>query len=121
MCALLVGFQAALQRNARQSDSYTRSLLAYVNQLLAAFPETRPLVSSNPPILSRGTALLEPLTKRELQVLHLIAQGATNQEIARELAITVSTVKKHVGLIFAKLGVTHRTEAVARSRELGLI
>jgi LuxR family transcriptional regulator, maltose regulon positive regulatory protein len=67
------------------------------------------------------TALVEPLSPREIQVLRLLAAGATNQAIARELVVTLDTVKKHVGHILAKLGAANRTEAVARARQLGLI
>jgi LuxR family maltose regulon positive regulatory protein len=67
------------------------------------------------------TALVEPLSPREMQVLRLLAAGTTNQAIARELVVTLDTVKKHVGHILAKLGAANRTEAVTRARQLGLI
>ncbi len=65
--------------------------------------------------------ILEPLSERELQILRLMARGASNQEIADELVITVGTVKSHVTHIFGKLGAENRTKAVARARELGLL
>jgi LuxR family maltose regulon positive regulatory protein len=65
--------------------------------------------------------LVEPLSPRELEVLVLIAAGASNPEIARDLTISVNTVKRHVTNIFGKLGVTSRTLAVARGRELELV
>jgi len=65
--------------------------------------------------------LAEPLSERELEVLDLIAQGLTNREIADRLYITVGTVKRHINNIYGKLQVHHRTEAVARARELNLI
>jgi ATP/maltotriose-dependent transcriptional regulator MalT len=65
--------------------------------------------------------LAEPLTARELEVLRLLAAGTTNQRIARELVVTLDTVKKHVSHVLGKLGAANRTEAVTRARQLGLI
>jgi len=65
--------------------------------------------------------LIEPLSQRELEVLGLLAIGHTNQAVADELVIAVSTVKKHVNNIFGKLGVGNRTQAINRARELGLL
>jgi LuxR family maltose regulon positive regulatory protein len=65
--------------------------------------------------------LLEPLSERELEVLRLIAQGLSNQEISERLFLALDTVKGHNRKIFGKLQVERRTEAVARARELGLL
>jgi LuxR family maltose regulon positive regulatory protein len=65
--------------------------------------------------------LYEPLSERELEVLRLIAEGQSNAEVARALVIAVSTVKTHTNSIFGKLGVTSRTQAVARARALHLL
>jgi LuxR family maltose regulon positive regulatory protein len=65
--------------------------------------------------------LADPLTGRELQVLAMLAAGTPNRAIAKELFVTLFTVKKHVSHILDKLGAANRTEAVARARELGLI
>jgi len=70
---------------------------------------------------SASSVLVEPLTKREMEVLVLVAAGDSNQEIADQLVITVRTVKKHVTNILAKLGATNRTQAVARAREIDLL
>ena len=67
------------------------------------------------------TQLFEQLTARELQILQLIADGETNQEIANELVVAVNTVKKHISNIFGKLGVSNRVQAVAQARQLGLL
>jgi LuxR family maltose regulon positive regulatory protein len=67
------------------------------------------------------TGLVEPLTARELEVLRLLAAGAPNRAIARELVITLDTVKRHVSNLFRKLEVANRTQAVARARELELL
>jgi len=72
----------------------------------------------------RATAaqpLVEPLSERELEVLRLIAEGLSNAEIAEKLVIAQGTVKRHINNIYGKLGVTSRTQAVARGRELNLL
>jgi len=73
------------------------------------------------PSASSGQALIEPLSQRELEVLHLVALGRTNQEIARQLIVAPGTVKAHTASIYRKLDVANRTEAVARARELGIL
>jgi ATP/maltotriose-dependent transcriptional regulator MalT len=80
-----------------------------------------PLFRSKEPRSRSTEPLLDPLSLRELEVLHLIAIGDSNYEIAEQLVVAVSTVKRHVSNIFAKLGVTNRTQAVARAREFGII
>jgi LuxR family maltose regulon positive regulatory protein len=54
-------------------------------------------------------------------VLRWLAEGATNQEIAEHLVVSLTTVKKHVGSLFLKLVAENRTHAVARARELSLL
>jgi DNA-binding NarL/FixJ family response regulator len=65
--------------------------------------------------------LVEPLSERELEILALIARGASNREIADRLFIAEGTVKNHVTHILAKLGVRDRTQAALKARELGLL
>lgn len=92
----------------------------YVNKLLAASKaETKEerLTASVP----NHTGLVEPLTPRELEVLGLIAEGLSNQEICARLFLALDTVKGHNRRIFEKLQVQRRTEAIARAHELGLI
>src|SRR5262249_22274279 len=79
---------------------------------------------SGPPRSSRGSrttilGLTEPLTARETQVLHLLAVGAPNQQIADDLVVTLATVKKHITHVLGKLGAANRTEAASRARQLG--
>ena len=64
---------------------------------------------------------LDPLTARELDVVRLVARGASNREIARDLRISEATVKTHLLHIFEKLGVADRTSAVTTALERGLI
>ncbi len=74
--------------------------------------------SASPPKIK---GLVEPLSERELEILLLIAAGLRNKEIAEKLFISLNTVKTHLKNINSKLGATNRTEAVARSKELGLL
>ena len=68
-----------------------------------------------------GSELEEDLTERELELLDLVAGGASNRAIAHSLSISENTVKYHMKNILGKLGVQNRTEAVARAIHLGLI
>lgn len=69
----------------------------------------------------QATSLAEPLTDREMDVLRLLSEGHSNQEIAAALVITEDTVKRHNTHIFGKLDVSSRTQAVLRAQELGLL
>lgn len=64
---------------------------------------------------------LPELTEREREVLRLVATGATNKEMARQLFVAEATVKSHLVHIFTKLGVDNRARAVALAQETGLI
>ena len=68
-----------------------------------------------------GQALVEPLSPRELEVLHLMALGSTNQEIAQQLVVSTGTVKAHTASIYRKLDVANRTEAMAPARQRGIL
>jgi DNA-binding CsgD family transcriptional regulator len=68
-----------------------------------------------------GAQLDDPLSEREREVLNLLASGRTNSEIARDLFISVGTVKSHTGNIYRKLEAKNRAEALARARELEVL
>ena len=61
------------------------------------------------------------LSDRELEVLHELAAGRSNKEIAARLHVSPNTVKTHVARVFEKLGARRRTEAILRARELGIV
>jgi len=108
---------AALLREAAvrgMAPQYVGTLLAAFGALAGASPEhVRPGIAEQP--------LPEPLSERELETLHLLAQGLSNQEIAAVMVISLNTVKTHLKNVFAKLGVHRRQEAVTRARELKLL
>ncbi|RPI31179.1 MAG: helix-turn-helix transcriptional regulator, partial [Chloroflexota bacterium] len=108
--------------------------LEYVKSILAAFsasPASGELPgkrseASEPTGHSMASAdemtiLVEPLSRRELDVLRLICEGCSNQEIAGRLVLSLHTVKKHTSNIFSKLDIKSRTQAIARARELKLL
>jgi LuxR family maltose regulon positive regulatory protein len=86
----------------------------YARRLLAAFAPVEVKLAAQ-------SALIEPLSERELEVLHYLAAGLTNQEIADRLYLSLNTVKVHTRNIYGKLGVNHRTQAVAKAQELGVL
>jgi LuxR family maltose regulon positive regulatory protein len=86
----------------------------YVRRILDALGDTRTQSRDQ-------TALVEPLSPRELEVLHLLIAGLSNRQIAEKLVISTGTAKTHVHNICGKLGARNRTEAAVRARELGLV
>jgi LuxR family maltose regulon positive regulatory protein len=65
--------------------------------------------------------LIDPLSERELDVLRLLSTDLGGPEIARELVVSLNTVRSHTKKIYAKLGVNNRREAVRRAEELALL
>jgi LuxR family maltose regulon positive regulatory protein len=93
------------------------SLGAYTEMLLTAFGQfAGPAVDGQP-----SSLLVEPLSARELEVLRLIAAGASNQEIARQCVVAISTIKTHINSLYGKLGVKNRIQAVGRAKALKLL
>jgi LuxR family transcriptional regulator, maltose regulon positive regulatory protein len=104
----------------RIENSSTR-LASYRDRLLTSFPAPQKGVVPLQPSAFSLQSLIEPLSDRELEVLCLIAEGCTNQEIADRLVVALSTVKTHINNLYGKLGVQSRTQALARARSLGLL
>ncbi len=112
-------------------EAHTRAIRpAYVAQLLTAFPAFElPLLDASRGLgdgaiqnrKSKIQNLVEPLSRRELEILALMAQGLTNPEIAQHIFISAQTVKVHTRNIYSKLGVNSRRQAVAKARTLGLL
>ena len=107
-----------LSLRAREQEEST---IRYLDSLLSAAQMEKHVQECDTHRPPPQQPLLEPLTNRELEVLHLLARGASNQEISETLVVTVNTVKRHLGNIFMKLDVSNRTQAVIHAHSLGLI
>jgi LuxR family maltose regulon positive regulatory protein len=90
-------------------------------QEASAFPPAERAEAERPQVDAANSELFEPLSDRELDVLRLIAEGLSNQEISGRLSISLHTVKSHAGNLYAKLEVNSRTSAVGKARDLGLL
>ena len=119
--------QTLLETSPGQKQDISPGLVSYAQMVLDAFacehrqkaeekviPFASPLLSHPPS--QAISPLPEPLTPREQEVLRLLAQGASNQEIASQLVVSPATAKKHVASILSKLGAANRTQAVAHAR-----
>jgi LuxR family maltose regulon positive regulatory protein len=111
---LLTALAAAVRRGRGPSDAGSPAYLAYLLHMAGRKPEA----ASTP---APAVELVEPMTAREVEILRLIAAGKRNQEIADQLFIGLPTVKRHIANAYGKLGVRHRTEAVARADQLKLL
>ena len=103
----------------KQGQREGQKLIGYMDKLLAAW--AKPTAIQQSTIRDQPSIVLDPLSPRELEVLRLIAEGLSNQEIADRLFLALSTVKGYTRTIFDKLQVQRRIEAVVRARELGLL
>jgi LuxR family maltose regulon positive regulatory protein len=113
----------------KESGSYLPST-AFIDRLLAALSNHEPArpgrsdpdgKQAYPPAAAPEAETPMLLSMREIEVLKLIAEGKSNQEISAELYLALNTVKRHAYNIFAKLEVNKRTQAVSKARRLGLI
>jgi LuxR family maltose regulon positive regulatory protein len=95
-------------------DAAGRISVSYIARLLAAVAQEATAPATN-------ERLPEPLSKREMEVLALIAAGESNEQIAAKLFVSLSTVKTHINRLYRKLGARSRTQAVACARELDII
>lgn len=98
-------------------DNIAHEVFTELGALVIQEPATPQIAQAQ--AIAKG--LLDPLSERELEILELLAQGMTNQEIAEALTVVLGTVKAHNHNIFSKLGVRNRVEAITRARELKLI
>jgi LuxR family maltose regulon positive regulatory protein len=113
--AMLRLLNHALERNVRQH---------YVAELLAAFRDPRwkgARSGQNAPLVSSPRSILEPLTRREEEVLSLLAERLSDKEIATRLFVSAETVRSHVKHIYQKLQVSNRREAAAKAEAAGLL
>lgn len=98
----------------------TTSLRVYGQRLLQAF-SSGVIQSEKREISEKPSALIEPLSDREMDVLRLLASSLSTPEIATELVVSVHTVRSHIKNIYSKLDVHNRIGAVERGKELGLL
>ncbi len=101
-----------------------RDYIGHIMEAIGSPPSFRGEQADKPApsgMLARcGESLVEKLSERELEVLRLMARGASNQDIAEQLVVTIGTVKSHINHILVKMDAHNRTEAVAKARQLDL-
>jgi ATP/maltotriose-dependent transcriptional regulator MalT len=112
----LVKLLRELRKRRKSRQTIDRNLDAYLQRLLVAMS---PSAGSKEDLMRQEG--LEPLTDRELQILHLLDMDLTNKEIARKLVVTAGTVKVHTNNVYRKLSVNNRRSAVALSKALGIL
>jgi len=96
----------------------------FARTLLGVFTKTSEMPDAEAEQRERAaiqSELIEPLTERELEVLTLIAEDLSNQEISERLFISINTVKTHIRNVYGKLGTSRRSQAVAQAQTLGLL
>jgi LuxR family maltose regulon positive regulatory protein len=118
MAALL---KRILEPQQDRCQALSRGIADYVWRLLDAFGQGKETPPGEPFPPPSAPALVEPLSKREMEVLRLLATDLTSNEMARGLVLSVNTVRSHIKSIYAKLDVHSRYEALARATELNLL
>ena len=108
-----------LRKHRKALHEVDKHLDAYLQGILAAIDPVPLQAGSREDLLVKEG--LEPLTRRELQILHLLDTDLTNKEIARELVVTTETVKLHTKHVYRKLSVNNRRAAITLARSLGLL
>jgi LuxR family maltose regulon positive regulatory protein len=103
----------------KQSRNRDHPLSGYADKLLAAF--TQPVAAPKSAIIHQKSDMIEPLSKRELEVLKLLRSELSGPEIAQQLIVSLNTLRTHTNNIFNKLGVNNRRAAVRRAEEHDLL
>jgi len=123
ICRLLTNYRCYIQD--RQEDTGTHTVLEYVSRLLSKEEQSEDAAITVPvspdATINSDEEILDQLTRRETEVLELIALGMSNRAIAGQLVIAETTLKWHVRNLYTKLHVKSRTQAVAKARKMGLI
>jgi DNA-binding NarL/FixJ family response regulator len=117
------GARAVLPRDASPADIHSALEVAHRGLLLLDAELGRELLASKASVRTQenDAGLMEELTRREIEVLRMMAEGLGNKEIAARLAISDHTVKFHISSILAKLKAATRTEAVTTGIRMGLV
>lgn len=128
--ALCGPFSRIIEKNSPAGMSSQEELAEYIKKVKMLLLDNDSIVytvtqqskvKETEPLTTTDSELVEALTNRELEVLSLIDKGLSNEAIAKELFLSLGTVKWHTTNIYGKLGVRRRTEAVAQARNLKLI
>jgi LuxR family transcriptional regulator, maltose regulon positive regulatory protein len=131
MSLLIADCRVQIEKRKHDQDY---KLIGYIDKLLAAFTQQtvgqqstiskeKSDIGNQPHLPHRrcGSEIVEPLSQRELEVLRLLRSDLSGPEIARELILSLATVRTHTQNIYAKLGVNHRRAAIRRAEELKLL
>jgi LuxR family maltose regulon positive regulatory protein len=131
MAALLNALTDAVRRGRGPEEVGSTPYLVFLLSEMGSMPDAATASTpaaiassrSQPQTLgdSVNASLPEPLSDREIEVIGLIASGASNQQIAEQLVVSLSTVKTHINRTYRKLDARSRTQAVAVARQLGLV